>query len=87
MYVWLSKRVRLADKTCTFGRQNMYVWPTKRVRLACKITSLGRELSTFDEQRHMFGHVSTRLDFENSLVSALCEQKKAIDEVSCEILS
>ena len=31
-----SKRIRLADKTCTFGRQNMYVWPTKRVRLADK---------------------------------------------------
>ena len=42
VYVWLTKRVRLAGKTCTFGQQNVYVCPTKRTRLAFKITSLGR---------------------------------------------
>ena len=50
MYVWLTKRVRLADKTCMFGWQNVYVWPAKRTRLAFKITSLGRGLTTLDEQ-------------------------------------
>ena len=61
-----SKRIRLADKTCTFGRQNVSVWPAKRIRLAFKTTSLGRELTTPDERRpnvwtreHTFGTLKT----------------------------
>ena len=38
----LTKRVRLAGKTCTFGQQNMYVLPTKHVRLANITCTFGR---------------------------------------------
>ena len=77
-----QQKVCLADKTCTFGRQNVYVWPTKRVRLAGKTCTFGRQnvyvqllkllvqgvsCQRLTSNAHMFGHVSTRLDFENSL--------------------